>query len=321
VLFRSLKTKKAEQSINSRLSRSSSTKAIKGLAKSEIDESMDFYAVLKNLHGSSSTKFKKIRTPDWVFEELHSARVEFQLTQTIEKLHDQVETSKIEIATLNQLSQSAPQTQEIELAQSAFQVQSEELERLQTFSVTLEAERDSAQSQTLLLHSESEKQRKKIELSQSTLQTQSEELARLQTFATTLEAERDRLQTLVNSLEVERDSAQSQALSESAKVRKLTSALSAVSVELADKIAELNRSFADLASVDKDLASVQGDLERELIYSQRLNEEFQRRIHDVIEANNIKKNLEIELSSIKSSRGYRLISKYWKIKAKLSNVF
>jgi len=289
----SLKTKKAELSINSRLSRSSSSKVIKGLAKSEIDETMEMYAVLKNLHGSTSTKFKKIRTPDWVFEELQSARVEFQLTQTIEKLHDQVETSKIEIATLNQLMQNAPQTEELKLAQSTLHTQSTELDRLQTHLITLEAERDSAQNQVQLLHNESEKQRKEL----------------------------DRLQTRLITLEAERDSAQNQALIESAKVRKLTSAVSAVSVELADTIAKLNRTFAELESAKKSLVNLQGELNQEKTFSQRLEKEFQNQIHEFVAVNNNNKNLEIELDSIKSSKGYRLISKYWKFKAKWRNAF
>jgi len=412
----SLKIKKAEQSINSKLSRSSYAKAIKGLAKSEIDETMDFYAVLKNLHGSTNKKFKKIRTPDWVFEELQSARVEFELTQTIEKLHDHLETSKIEIATLNQLSESTIQThsdeleiaqrkfdtqgeeierlesfiinleeqrnnaqnqvlllhneserkrdefeiaqrkfdtqgeeierlesfiinleeqrnnaqnqvlllhsesekqrKEIEIAQNTLRTQSEELERLNSRSITLEAERDSAQNRTLLLHSESEKQRKEIELAQNTLHTQSEELERLNARSITLEAERDNLQTYVIALEAQGDSAQNQALIESAKAKKLTNALSAISVELAEKNAQLNISVAELDRAKKVSTSLQGELLQEQLISQRLEKEFQNQIRQLVVLNHNSKSLEIEINSIKSSRGYRLISKYWKIKAK-----
>jgi len=507
----SLKTKKAEQSINSSLSRSSYAKAIKGLAKSEIDETMDLYAALKNLHGSTNAKFKKIRTPDWVYVELQSARVEFQLTQTIEKLHDQVETTKIELATLSQLSQSNPETQEFELAQITLQTQSEELERLKGFVtaleterdvahdralllhheserereelelaqstlqtqneeldrltthiVTVEAQRDSAQSQALLLHNESEREREalelaqstlhlqseELELAQSTLQTQSEELDRLKTLLIVLEArmnsaqrqalllhneserereelelaqseeldrlkthivtveadrdsaqsqalllhnesererealelaqstlqiqseelgrlkkllpilearmnsaqrqalllhteserereelelaqstlqtqseELDRLQVFVTTLQEGKDSAQRQALIESGKIRKLTSALSAASVDLAENITELNKSFAELERVKKALAILQDDLNREHLHSQRLNKEFQYQIYEVMEVNGKNKLLSIELDLLKSSRGYRLISKYWKFKAKWRNAF
>jgi hypothetical protein len=368
----SLKIKKAEQSINSKLSRSSYAKAIKGLAKSEIDDTMDFYAILKNLHGSTNKKFKKIRTPDWVFEELQNARVEFELTQTIEKLHDHLETSKIEIATLNQLSESTLQThsEELEIAQSAFHTQSEEIERLESFivnleeqrddahnqvllfhnesekqreefelaqnrlqtqseelerlkarSITLEAERESAQNRTLLLHNESEKQRKEFELAQNRLQIQSEELERLQSFIRALEEQRENLQTFVIALEAQGDSAQNQAIIESAKVKKLTNALSAISVDLAEKKAELNRTFAELESAKMALVNLQGDLNQKELFSQRLEKEFQNQIHEFVVVDNNNKNLEVELGSIKSSRGYRLISKYWKFKAKWPNVF
>jgi len=466
----SLKIKKAEQSINSKLSRSSYAKVIKGLAKSEIDDTMDFYAVLKNLHGSTNKKFKKIRTPDWVFHELQNARVEFELTQTIEKLHDHLETSKIEIATLNQLSESTLQThrEELEIAQSAFQTQGEEMERLQSFivnleeqrddahnqvlllhnesekhseeleiaqsafhtqgeemerlqsfivnleeqrddaynqvlllhnesekerkeselaqnrlqtqgeelerlkarsitleaeresaqnrtlllhnesekqrkefglaqnrlqaqseelerlkarSITLEAERESAQNQTLLLRNESEKQRREFELAQNRLQTQSEEIERLQSFIRALEEQRENLQTLVIALEAQGDSAQNQAIIESAKVKKLTNALSAISVDLAEKKAELNRTFAELESAKMALGNLQGDLNQKELFSQRLEKEFQNQIHEFFVVENNNKNLEVELGSIKSSRGYRLISKYWKFKAKWPNVF
>ena len=318
-ILNSLKIKKAEQSINSKLSRSSSTKLMKGLAKSEIDETMDLYMVLKNLHGSTNTKFKKLRTPDWVYEELQSARVEFQLNQTIEKLYDHLETSKIEIATLNQLAPSTSQTQELEVAQSTLHTQSEELDRLrtnvtaleadrdrlQTLRITLEAERDSAQSQALLLHNESERERKELKLAQGTLQTRSEEVERLQTLRITLEAERD--------------SAQSQARIESVKVRKSAEALSAVSVELADRITELNRSLTELERAKKALVSLQGDIAEKELFSQRLEKEFRNQIRQVVQFNN--KNLEHELDLIKSSRGYRLISKFWKIKAKWPRAF
>ena len=220
---------------------------MKGLAKSELDETMDMYMVLKKLHGSTNTKFKKMRTPDWVYEELQSARVEFQLSQTIEKLYDHLETSKIEIATLNQQ------------AQSTLHTQNEELEGLKTRLITTEAEKESAQSQALHLHNESERKRQELELALRMLQTQSDEL--------------DRLNAHVITLEAQRNSAQSQALIESARARKSVEALSAVSVELADKIAERNLA------------------------------------HSKLEKN------EIESKSIRSSRGYRLISKYWKIKA------
>jgi len=322
-ILNSLKIKKAEQSINGRLSRSSSTKLMKGLAKSEIDETMELYIVLKNLHGSTNTKFKKLRTPDWVYEELQSARVEFQLSQTIEKLYDHLETSKIEIATLNQLAQSTLQTQGLELAQSTSQNQSEELDFLKAHVITLEEQRDSAQSQARLLHKEMESLRKELELAQITSQNQSEEI--------------DRLQTLLITLEAERDSAQSQARIESVKVRKSAEALSAISVELADRITELNGSFAELERAKKALVILQGDMaekeerakkalvilqgdmaEKEL-FSQRLEKEFRNQIRQVVQFNN--KNLEHELDLIKSSRGYRLMSKFWKIKAKWPRAF
>ena len=247
-----VRVKTAERSINSALSRSSTAKRIKGLAKSEIDETMDFYAVLKKLHGTTNTKTRAIRTPDWVYEELQSARVEFQLSQTIEKLSDHLETSKIEIATLNQL------------AQSSAQAQSEELDRLQTFLITLEADRDSAQSQ---------------------------------------------------------------ALTESAKVKKSAEALSAVSVELSDKLSELNRTFVELDRVKMALVTLQGDLEREQVLSRGLEIEFQNQIrrleiefqnqiqYAVLSSSNLE-NLKHELDSIKSSKGYKLIAKFWKFKEK-----
>jgi len=380
-ILNSLKIKKAEQSINSKLSRSSSTKLMKGLAKSEIDETMDLYMVLKNLHGSTNTKFKKLRTPDWVYEELQSARVEFQLNQTIEKLYDHLETSKIEIATLNQLAPSTSQTQELELAQSTLHTQSEELDRLrtnvtaleadrdrlQTYVTTLEEQRDSAQTQALLLHNESERERKELKLAQSTLHTQSQELDRLQTFRITLEAERDSAQTqalllhneiererkefelaqstlhtlseeldrlrtnvtaleadrnciqsFVITLEEQRDSAQSQVLLMSAKARKSAEALSAISGDLTDKITELNNAVAELDKSKNVLVSLQGDIAEEKLFSQRLEHEFRNQIRQVVIFNN--KNLELELDSIKSSKSYRMISKFWKIRAKWHRV-
>ena len=96
------------------------------MAKSEIEETMEFYETLKKFHGSVNSKIKAVRTPDWVYEELHAARVEFQLSQTIENLSDYLETSKIEIATLNQLAQNTTLTQNEELDRLKSHLRSEE---------------------------------------------------------------------------------------------------------------------------------------------------------------------------------------------------
>jgi hypothetical protein len=204
-------------------------------------------------------------------------------------------------------NESEREREALELAQSTLQIQSEELGRLKKLLPILEARMNSAQRQALLLHTESEREREELELAQSTLQTQSEELDRLQVFVTTLQEGKD--------------SAQRQALIESGKIRKLTSALSAASVDLAENITELNKSFAELERVKKALAILQDDLNREHLHSQRLNKEFQYQIYEVMEVNGKNKLLSIELDLLKSSRGYRLISKYWKFKAKWRNAF
>ena len=97
--------------------------------------------------------------------------------------------------------------------------------------------------------------------------------------------------------------------------------MSAISVDLAEKKAELNRTFAELESAKMALGNLQGDLNQKELFSQRLEKEFQNQIHEFFVVENNNKNLEVELGSIKSSRGYRLISKYWKFKAKWPNVF
>jgi chromosome segregation ATPase len=156
----------------------------------------------------------------------------------------------------------------------------------------------------------------------------------------------DRLNARLITTEADRDRAQGQALVETAKVRKSTDALSAVSVELADKIAELNRTHSELAQSNTSLTGLQATLDSERLFSQRLDNQIKNQnwqidgLHNDIQrmnsdsklrisildehvSNLVKqlgveilnnKNLEQESKLIKSSRGYRFFSKLWKIK-------
>ena len=247
-IFEAVNTKNAENSIKTKLTRSNSNRKIKGLAKSEIEESMEFYEILKKSHGSVNAKIKGVRTPDWVYEELHSARVVFQLSQSIENLSDYLETSKIEIATLNQLAQNTTLTQ------------NNELDRLKSHLTTLEAERDSAQSEALLL---------------------------------------------------------------SSNFKKSTQSLTALSGELAQRIGELNLSILEVKSKENEVLELQKRLESAYqmvsVSNQRINdlEKFVSNLSKQLglELLNNLKMIE-ELDSIRKSKGYRIISKLWKLKVK-----
>ena len=81
--------------------------------------------------------------------------------------------------------------------------------------------------------------------------------------------------------------------------------MTAASVELADKLSERNRALNELEKSNKALASLQETLDE---YVSNLVKQLGIEL-----INN--KNRENELRSIKSSKGYRLISKFWKIKS------
>ena len=174
------------------------------------------------------------------------------------------------------------------------------------------------------------------------MDTQNEELDDLKAHLITTQAH-------LITAEIERDIAQSQVLVETAKVRKSADALSAVSVELADRIAELNRAYSELAQTNSSLTSLNATLDVERLLSMRLDnqvrnqnlqidelrKDIQKMTRDSSESklrisildehvsNLVKqlgieilnnKNLEHESKLIKSSRGYRFVSKLWKIK-------
>ena len=122
-------------------------------------------------------------------------------------------------------------------------------------------------------------------------------------------------------------------------------------MELAEKIAELNRTISQLETSNETLIGLQSTLDNEHLTSQRLEKELSnqvwqtvKQLSDLQEMTNINrnseltisaltdhvsnlsdqlgveilnnKNLEFESQSIKSSRGYRLISVFWKIKGR-----
>ena len=298
-LFESLRTGEAAKSIRPKLSRSSGTRLLKGLSTKEIDETIALYNQLKRAHGVVNPKLKPFRTPDWVFEELYDSRIEWKLTQIISSLSDELETAKIQIA-----------TQESE-AKSSSATQSEELDRLKSHLITLEAERDSAQNQALLLHNEAERQRKELENFQVTSATQSEELDRLKSHLITLEAERDNL--LVSNLEA------------SSLIEKYQDSLSSLSLDLLERqkeVASVNSEREALISRIDDLTKHISNLTEQFAIRDRA---ATRRIFNLeMNARRLTAQLGVELDNfrakqgeieaIRNSRGYKLLSWIWRRK-------
>ena len=299
-LFESIRTGEASRVITPKLSRSSGTRTLKGLSSNEIEETLDLYLQLKRAHGVVNPKMKSTKTPDWVFEELYNSRVEWKLTQLVTSISDELETSKIQLAT---------QEKEAHLTSTA---QSEELDRLKSHLITLEAERDSAQNQALLLHNEAERQRKELENAHLTSTAQSEELDRLKSHLITLEAERDNL--LIHKVEVDN------------VIEKSRVSLQSLSFELleksrqAAKLMEENENLStEVRELSEHISSLSDHFSARNLAAQNritgLEQSLQRMAAQLgVELVNLRvKQQEIEL--IRSSRGYRLLSWIWRRKS------
>jgi hypothetical protein len=296
-LIDSIRSGEASKSISSELSRSSGTRSLKGLSKQELEQTLDLYAQLKQSHGVVNPRLKSLRTPDWVFEELYNARVEWKLTQMITSISDELETTRIHLAT---------QENEAKLASAA---QNEELDRLKSHLITLEAERDSAQNQALLLHNEAERQRKELENIQLTSAAQNEELDRLKSHLITLEAERDTL--LIrdvessNLLEKSRESLTSLSIEilngrrEKAQLNLEKYTLNSKIHELSQHINDLSQHFTARESLSvKHISKLEKEVER---LAEHLGVELIR-----------SKSKQQEFDAITNSKGFRIISWFWK---------
>jgi hypothetical protein len=299
-LIDSIRSGEASKSISSKLSRSTGTRSLKGLSSQELEQTLDLYAQLKRSHGVINPKLKSVKTPDWVFEELYNSRVEWKLTQMISSISDELETTKIHLAT---------QENDAKLNSAA---QNEELDLLKSHLITLEAERDSAQNQALLLHNEAERQRKELESIQVTSAAQNEELDLLKSHLITLEAERDSL--LIKNIESGNLLGKSQ------------ESLSSLSCEILEKlreIAELNLEKETLNSQIQDLSRNLDELSKHFAVRESLSEKQISNLEK--ETKRLAEHLGIELmrsinkqqeiESIKNSKGFRMISWFWKRKS------
>jgi rRNA maturation endonuclease Nob1 len=186
------------------------------------------------------------------------------------------------------------------------------LDRLKSHLITLEAERDSAQNQALLLHNEAERQRKELENAHLTSTAQSEELDRLKSHLITLEAERDNL--LIHKVEVDN------------VIEKSRVSLQSLSFELleksrqAAKLMEENENLStEVRELSEHISSLSDHFSARNLAAQNritgLEQSLQRMAAQLgVELVNLRvKQQEIEL--IRSSRGYRLLSWIWRRKS------